>query len=48
MAKMKCYCKVVYASNPEVPQKTLADRSESYVIGGNLNNVVVNQYKEFA
>ena len=48
MAKMKCYCKVVYASNPEVPQKALSDRSESYVIGGNVNNVVVNQYKEVA
>ena len=36
MTKMKCNCKVVYARNPGVPQKALSERSESYVIGGNL------------
>ena len=33
---MKCDCKAVNARNPGVPQKALSDRSQSYVIGGNL------------
>ena len=33
---MKCDCKVVYACNPDVPQKDLSERSQSYVIGGIL------------
>ena len=36
MTQMKCDCKVVYARNPDVPQKTLPKRSQSYVIRGNL------------
>ena len=27
MTKIKCYYKVVYASNPDVPQKALSERS---------------------
>ena len=36
MTKMTCDCKVVYACNPDVPQKDLSERSQSYVIGENL------------
>ena len=36
MTKVKCDCKVVYASNPDVPQKALPECSQSYDIGGNL------------
>ena len=28
MTKIKCYYKVVYASNPDVPQKALSERSQ--------------------
>ena len=40
---MKLDCQVVYAHYPDVPQKALSERSEKYVIVGNLNNAVVNQ-----
>ena len=43
---MKYDCKVVYACNPDVPQKSLSELSQSHVIGEDLNKVVVNQYKE--
>ena len=33
---MKCDCKAVYACNPDVPQKPLSERSQSYVIGEDL------------
>ena len=36
MAKMKCDCEVVYARNPDVPQKALFECSQSYVIGRKL------------
>ena len=36
MTKMKCDSKVVYACNPDVPQKALSERSQSYVIEENL------------
>ena len=36
MTKMKCDYKVVYARNPDAPQKALSKRSQIYVIGGNL------------
>ena len=36
MTKTKCDCKVVYARKPEVPQKALSERCQSYVVGGNL------------
>ena len=36
MMNMKCYCKVVYARNPDLPQKALSEPNHFYVIGGNL------------
>ena len=36
MTKMKCACKGVYACNPDVPQKSLSELSQSYVIGEKL------------
>ena len=33
---MKPDCKVVYAPNPDVPQKTLFKRSQKYIIVGKL------------
>ena len=36
MTKMKCNYKVVYARNPDVLQKALSKRSQSYVLGENL------------
>ena len=35
MTKTKCDCKVVYACNPDVPQKALSERSLSCVFGDN-------------
>ena len=35
MTKMKCDCKVAQARNPDVPQKALSERSQSYVIERN-------------
>ena len=36
MTKMKRDCKVVYARNPQVPQKTVSKCSKKYVIVVNL------------
>ena len=36
MTNMKCYCKVVYACNLDVPQKALSETNHFYVIGGNV------------
>ena len=36
MTKMKCDFKTVQARNPDVPQKALSERSQSYVTEGNL------------
>ena len=33
---MKYDCKVVYARNPDLPQKALSECGQSYVIEGNL------------
>ena len=33
---MKRDCKVVYARNPDLPQQTLSERSQKYVVIGNL------------
>ena len=46
MTKMKYDCKVVYARNADVPQKALFECSQSYVLEGTWNNVVVNQYQK--
>ena len=46
MTIMKYDCKVVYALNADVPQKALSECSQSYVLEGTWNNVVVNQYKK--
>ena len=36
MTKTKCDCKVVDARNPDIPQKVISERIQSYVIVGNL------------
>ena len=36
MAKMKCDFKTVQTCNPDVPQKAVSERSQSYVTEGNL------------
>ena len=36
MTKWKCDFKTVQARNPDVPQKALSERSQSYVTEGNL------------
>ena len=36
MAKINFNCKVVYARNPDVPQKSCLNVVTFYVIGGNL------------
>ena len=41
MTNMKCYCKVVYVRNPDVPQKALSEPNHFYVIGGNMKKRLV-------
>lgn len=36
---------IVYVRNPDLTKKALSKQSQSYVIGGNGNNIVLNQYK---
>ena len=46
MTKKRCDCKVVYARNPDVPQKPYLNIVKVKLLKGTWNNVAVNQHKE--